>query len=153
MIRFVNKIEDIPEYPLSRIILIDDSLQSVREVIDRIEQALDAPYDGDNWDGFDEVLRDLQWLKESRVVLIHKSLPRLTSWDLHIYLVILEVVAKPSNSTIEFDVYFLDDDKERIDFFLPGRFPLPEVKSKRAPATHIGDIFEIPLPGDRKRFS
>ena len=90
MIHFVNSIEEIPEYPLSRTILIDDSLQSERDVIDRIEQALDSPYDKDNWDGFDDVLRDLQWLKESQVVLIHKSLPRLTSRDLRIYLEILE---------------------------------------------------------------
>ena len=152
MIRFVNNIEDIPEYPLSRTILIDDSLQSEREVIDIIEQALDSPYDKDNWDGFYEVLRDLQWMKESQVVLIHKSLPSLTSWDLHIYLDILEDIAKPTDSTKDFEVYFLVDDKEKIDFFLPGKFPQPEVKGKRAPATHIGDIFEIPLPGDRKRY-
>lgn len=152
MIHFVNSIEEIPEYPLSRTILIDDSLQSKREVIDRIEQALDSPYDKDNWDGFNDVLRDLQWLKESQVVLIHKSLPSLTSWDLHIYLDILEDIAEPTDSTKDFEVYFLVDDKEKIDFFLPGKFPQPEVKGKRAPATHIGDIFEIPLPGDRKRY-
>ena len=50
MIHFVNSIEEIPEYPLSRTILIDDSLQSERDVIDIIEQALDSPYDKDNWD-------------------------------------------------------------------------------------------------------
>ena len=152
MIHFVNRIDDIPEYPLSRTILIDDSLQSEREVIDRIELALDSPYDRDNWDGFYDALRDLQWLNESQVVLIHKSLPRLTSWDLHIYLDILEEIDKPTDSTVDFEVYFIVDDKTRIDFFLPGKFPLPEAKSKRAPATYIGDIFEIPLPGYRKRY-
>lgn len=179
MIHFVNSIEEIPEYPLSRTILIDDSLQSERDVIERIEQALDSPYDKDNWDGFNDVLCDLQWLKESQVVLIHKSLPHLTSRDLRIYLEILESVsslwadkdrwlaqhralwclvdeelAKPADSYnyIDFQVYFLVDDKEKIDFFLPGKFPQPEVRWKRAPATHIGDIFEIPLPGDRKRY-
>ena len=72
MIHFVNSIEEIPEYPLSRTILIDDSLQSKRDVIDRIEQALDSPYDKDNWDECNDVLRDMQSLKESKVVLIHK---------------------------------------------------------------------------------
>ena len=52
MIRFVNSIEDVPEYSNARVVLIDDSLLSEQVVIDRIEKALDAPYERDNWDGF-----------------------------------------------------------------------------------------------------
>lgn len=43
MIRFVNNINEIPDYPSSRVVLIDDTLLSEQAVIDRIEKALDAP--------------------------------------------------------------------------------------------------------------
>lgn len=179
MIRFVDTIDDIPAFPMSKVVLIDDTLQSVRDVIDKVEKALDSPYDKDNWDGFLDVLRDLQWLKESRVVLIHKNLPRLAAWDLYLYLDILEEtsslwankdmwlemhrslwclvdeeMAKPADSFnyIDFYVYFVIEDKPKIDFFLPGKFPQPKIKQKRAPATHIGDIFELLLPRGRKRY-
>ena len=59
MIRFVDTIDDIPAFPMSKVVLIDDTLQSVRDVIDKVEKALDSPYDKDNWDGFLDVLRDL----------------------------------------------------------------------------------------------
>lgn len=179
MISFVNSIEEIPKYSNARVVLIDDSLQSERAVIDWIEKALDSPYDRDNWDGFRDFLHDLQWLKDSRVILIHKSLPSLTAWDLHTYFDLLyeasslwadkdlwlkrhralwclvdEELLRPADSYnyINFQVYFVVEDKPRIDFFLPGKFPTPKVKYKRAPATHIGDIFEIPLPENRKRY-
>ncbi len=161
MIHFVNNIEEIPEYPLSRTILIDDSLQSADEVIDKIEKALDAPYDNDNWDGFWDVLRDLQWLKESQVVLIHKSLPRLPAWNLHIYLDILNdasslwadkdrwlkkrrafmcladaELARPANSYnyIDFQVYFLADDKAKFEYFLSNEFLPPKAAIGTRPA-------------------
>ena len=159
MIRFVNNIDDIPDYPSSRVVLIDDTLQSKQAIIDKIEKALDAPYEKDNWDGFCDTLGELQWLKESKVVLIHKSLPRLTAWDLHIYLDILDETsslwdAEPADSFnyMDFQVYFVVGDKPLIDFFLPGKIPEPKVKAKRAPAVHIGDIFEIPLNWNRKRY-
>ena len=45
MIHFVNNTEDILDHPSSRVVLIDDSLRSERDVIDRIEKALESPYD------------------------------------------------------------------------------------------------------------
>jgi hypothetical protein len=155
MIRFVNNIDEIPDYPSSRVVLIDDFLQSERAVIDRIEKALDAPYEKDNWDGLRDAISDLSWLNCSSVVLVNKSLPKLNGWDMKIYLELLYGASSEWESRggdKEFHVYLLLDDKARVDFFLPGKFPQPIVKNKRAPATHIGDIFEIPLPNDRKRY-
>ena len=155
MIHFVGRIDEIPDYSNSRVVLIDDSLQSERAVIDRIEIALDAPYDKDNWDGFRDAIRDLSWLDQRSIVLVHKSLPALNGWDMKIYLEILYDASSEWNSEVgdkEFHVFFLLDDKARVDFFLPGKFPHPQVKSKSAPATHIGDIFEIALPYGRKRY-
>lgn len=155
MIRFVNNINEIPDYPSSRVVLIDNTLLSEQAVIDRIEKALDAPYEKDNWDGFRDAITDLSWLDYSSVVLVHQSLPKLNGWDMNVYLEQLydasaEWESRGGNKA--FCVYFLLDDKAKVDFFLPGKFPQPEVQHKRAPATHIGDIFEITLPGDRKRY-
>ena len=155
MIRFVNNINEIPDYPSSRVVLIDDTLLSEQAVIDRIEKALDAPYEKDNWDGFRDAITDLSWLDCSSVVLVHQSLPKLNGWDMNVYLKQLydasaEWESRGGNKA--FCVYLLLDDKAKVDFFLPGKFPQPEVQHKRAPATHIGDIFEITLPGDRKRY-
>ena len=155
MIRFVNNINEIPDYPSSRVVLIDNTLLSEQAVIDRIEKALDAPYEKDNWDGFRDAITDLSWLDCSSVVLVHQSLPKLNGWDMNVYLEQLydasaEWESRGGNKA--FCVYFLLDDKAKVDFFLPGKFPQPEVQHKRAPATHIGDIFEITLPGDRKRY-
>lgn len=155
MIRFVNNINEIPDYPSSRVVLIDDTLLSEQAVIDRIEKALDAPYEKDNWDGFRDAITDLSWLDCSSVVLVHQSLPKLNGWDMNVYLEQLYDASAEWESrggSKAFCVYFLLDDKAKVDFFLPGKFPQPEVQHKRAPATHIGDIFEITLPGDRKRY-
>lgn len=88
-------------------------------------------------------------------MLVHQSLPKLNGWDMNVYLKQLydasaEWESRGGNKA--FCVYLLLDDKAKVDFFLPGKFPQPEVQHKRAPATHIGDIFEITLPGDRKRY-
>lgn len=42
MIRFTDSADSILEYPMSRVILIDASLQSKDAVIDRIEKALEG---------------------------------------------------------------------------------------------------------------
>lgn len=91
MIHFVNSIEEISIPPLSRVVYLDDSLCTEREVIDTIEVAIEAPYEKDNWDGFNDAIAGWKyWLKDvSGVVLIHKSLPSLNAWDMHIYLEIL----------------------------------------------------------------
>ncbi len=158
MIHFVNSIEEISIPPLSRVVYLDDSLCTEREVIDTIEVAIEAPYEKDNWDGFNDAIVEWDcWLKDvSCVVLIHKSLPSLNAWDMNIYLELLSdnsaLWEKSEIPHPEFHIYFMLADKARIDFFLPGVFPEPEPVRKRAPATHIGDIFEIPLPDNRKRY-
>ena len=156
MIRFTDSADSIPEYPMSRVILIDASLQSKDAVIDRIEKALEAPYNEDNWDGFRDAITDLSWLACPSVVLVHKALPKMNAWDLKTYLELLYDVSKEwdsGNCEKGFYVYFSLEDKPQIDFYLPGKRLSPQVKEgRRAPAVHIGDVFEIPLPDNRKRY-
>ena len=150
MIRFTDSADSILEYPMSRVILIDASLQSKDAVIDRIEKALEAPYNEDNWDGFRDAITDLSWLVCPSVVLVHKALPKMNAWDLKTYLELLYDVSKEwdsGNCEKGFYVYFSLEDKPQIDFYLPGKRLSPQVKEgRRAPAVHIGDVFEILLP-------
>lgn len=124
MIRFTDSADSILEYPMSRVILIDASLQSKDAVIDRIEKALEAPYNEDNWDGFRDAITDLSWLACPSVVLVHKALPKMNAWDLKTYLELLYDVSKEwdsGNCEKGFYVYFSLEDKPQIDFYLPGK--------------------------------
>ena len=135
MINFVNSIHEIPGHPASRVVLIDDSLLSKQDLIDKIEKSLDAPCEKENWDGLHDVLRDLDWLKESGVVLIHKALPLLTASDLRNYIGILDGVSREweeRSGGKDFQVYFLTEDKARIDGLLRdiAREKVPDSKPR-----------------------
>jgi hypothetical protein len=58
-------------------------------------------YFGFNWDALDECLRDLQWIEQRKVVLVHDDMPVLSEKDIKTYLYIL-------NSTIEDWQHFRD---------------------------------------------
>ena len=89
-------------------------------------------------------------------MLVHKALPKMNAWDLKTYLELLYDVSKEwdsGNCEKGFYVYFSLEDKPQIDFYLPGKRLSPQVKEgRRAPAVHIGDVFEILLPDNRKRY-
>lgn len=46
-------------------------------------------YVGHNWNALSECLRDLSWVKQRRVVILHDELPRLSAIDLTEYLDVL----------------------------------------------------------------
>lgn len=46
-------------------------------------------YFGYNWDALDECLRDLEWIEQRRIVIVHDDLPQLTEKDLSTYLNVL----------------------------------------------------------------
>lgn len=71
------------------ILLIDDTVCGKRNLIDYIEERLNSPYSGDNWDGFRDALLDLSWMSDNSVEIRHDSLPFLNQRDLQIYLEIL----------------------------------------------------------------
>lgn len=46
-------------------------------------------YFGKNWDALDEVLRDLSWIEEKRVMIVHEDLPAIGDDMLGIYINLL----------------------------------------------------------------
>lgn len=58
-------------------------------VLEALARALAFPdWTGHNWDALDEQLRDLSWLEEQRVAILHEQLPHLGT-ELRTYLEIL----------------------------------------------------------------
>ena len=46
-------------------------------------------YFGGNWDAFSECLRDLSWVGEKRVVIVHEDVPQMEASVLSIYVDVL----------------------------------------------------------------
>jgi hypothetical protein len=59
-------------------------------LFDALRKCLQLPsYFGSNWDALSECLRDLSWIKQRRVVLLHREVPRLDPQALVAYLGVL----------------------------------------------------------------
>ncbi|MBQ6436880.1 MAG: hypothetical protein IJK20_00290 [Bacteroidales bacterium] len=77
-----------------RTIDIDCHLKGRRSVIDYFSEALESPYKGDNWDGFQEVITDLGWLNCKKIVVLHHSLPSLSEEETLIYISSLDYASE-----------------------------------------------------------
>ena len=84
--------------------------KSKEELLRQIYTGLQTPADcGLNWDALDEVLRDLSWIKQKDIVLIHGGLDSLSENDNRIYAEILCSAAE----------YWKGKRKHRIFFIVP----------------------------------
>ncbi len=73
-----------------RVATLQHGISSTEKLMDELVRALDLPwYFGRNWNALDEVLRDLSWIPERRVFLVHPDLPKLSTNDLTTYLSVL----------------------------------------------------------------
>lgn len=69
---------------------IPADLGSRGKLFEALRQELKLPtYFGDNWDALADCLRDLSWLGQRRVYIIHADLPRLPRDDLANYIDLL----------------------------------------------------------------
>lgn len=84
-----SNIEDIINQSSDAIhIIIDDSIYGKAELINTINSCINSPYSDDNWDGLQEALIDLSWLKQT-VIIAHFDLPKLGRIDQCTYLSVL----------------------------------------------------------------
>lgn len=82
---------------VDRLNTLDDYVVELPEEIATADQLLKAyddllhfpEYFGFNWNAMDECLRDLEWIQNRRIIIIHKSLPKIERSQVRIYLSIL----------------------------------------------------------------
>jgi len=101
-----------------RVVQIPQGIRERIRLFDVLRRKLPLPdYFGENWDALEECLKDLSWIDERRVVLIHQELPHLGDRDLATYLEVLAAGVegwKPGDEH-ELVVVFPDSDRETIE--------------------------------------
>lgn len=71
-------------------ICIAAGIRDKDELLSQLSSKLRFPdYFGNNWDALDECLRDLSWLPQRSIVVIHERLPELPDEEIKEYLSIL----------------------------------------------------------------
>ena len=66
-------------------------LSSRADLLLELAEVLELPdYFGENWDALSDCLRDLSWIDERRIVLIHEDVPRIGNDELSTYVDVLK---------------------------------------------------------------
>lgn len=67
------------------------SIGDTKTLFDVLFHKMQLPgYFGFNWDALSDCLRDLSWIEQRRVIIVHHDVPHLTTEDLSTYLSVLE---------------------------------------------------------------
>lgn len=79
-------------------------------------------YSGLNWNSLYDCLRNLDWISEKKVMIVHESLPSIPDADLCIYLEVLKdsVLDWVNDERHQLEVVFHEKNKEKIDKLLPS---------------------------------
>lgn len=92
-------------------------LSSRSELLSALEDALQLPsYFGQNWDALSDCLRDLSWIGQRRVILVHDDVPPLGDQTLAVYLDVLSQCVRDWNTGADHQlvVVFPRESRERI---------------------------------------
>lgn len=95
-----------------------ENICSETELYSEYDKQFNFPYFGFNWDALRDSLCGLdEWMKEKKIIIIHKELPHLEERDLRIYISVLYDVCElwgKYPDVLEFKVFFPQHYKEKI---------------------------------------
>lgn len=106
---FYRKAPPVFADPAVLVVPVPPNLRGKQELLGFLAQRLSFPdYFGNNWDALDECLRDLSWLKTSRVILVHSDLPLAHNpQEVRVYLDVLrQAVEDRFEGTPHLEVWF-----------------------------------------------
>lgn len=102
---------------------VDPNIADTDELLRSLYYLLWFPgYFGFNWNALYDCLRDLDWISENKVMIVHDSLPGIPDSDLRIYLEILKdcILDWVNDEKHQLEVYFNEKDQGEIERLLPS---------------------------------
>jgi len=102
---------------------VDPTIADTDELLRSLYYLLWFPgYFGLNWNSLYDCLRDLDWISENKIMIVHESLPSIPDSDLCIYLEVLKdsVLDWNDDERHQLEVVFHEKDKETIERLLPS---------------------------------
>ncbi len=101
-----------------RIALVSADAQTKEDLLSALAEELEFPsHFGRNWDALNDCLRDLSWLSDRRVVIVHEALPLADSpREAAMYLQLLEDACSSWTEDEQhlLSAYFPNSDAERV---------------------------------------
>ena len=97
---------------------VDPSINDTEELLRSLYCLLWFPgYFGFNWNSLYDFLRDLDWISERKVLIVHESLPGIPDSDLRIYLDVLKdcILDWTNDEKHQLEVVFHEKDKDKIE--------------------------------------
>ena len=87
-IKFLDNPQDYN--PNNAFVVHFSNVSSKNELLNKYSEKLLFPdYFGFNWDALCDCLRDLSWIEQKEIVIIHDDLPKLTDEELKVYIEVL----------------------------------------------------------------
>lgn len=114
-----------PSYDAAEVfyVRIDPAICTSEELLKALYYLLWFPgYFGFNWDALYDCLRDLEWVPQRKVVLVHSALPKLPESELRIYLEVLRDAALSweGDGAHDLEVFFSIDERPGVEILLAG---------------------------------
>lgn len=101
----------------SFVVKIGDDVTSKAELLDYLSKQLGMPdYFGKNWDALLDMLRDLSWIQQKKVIIWHECMPNLGDLDLKNYLSVLSdsLNYARKDENIKLAVVFPEEERDEI---------------------------------------